>query len=65
MDKKVIEAIKQRVANEPYARKLGLRLLRLEPGYALVEMGFRSDMVRRLTKKGDRGERSLFNNCIS
>jgi hypothetical protein len=21
--------------------------------------------VRRLTKKGDRGERSLFNNCIS
>ena len=45
MEKKVIEAIKQRVADEPYARKLGLRLLRLEPGYALVEMDFRSDMV--------------------
>jgi len=45
MEKKVIEAIKQRVANEPYARKLGLRLLRLEPGYALVEMDLRGDMV--------------------
>lgn len=45
MDKKVIEAIKQRVAAEPFARKLGLRLLRLEPGYALVEMDLKSDMV--------------------
>lgn len=45
MDKKVIEAIRQRVANEPYASKLGLRLLRLEPGYALVEMDLKSDMV--------------------
>jgi acyl-CoA thioesterase len=45
MDKKVIGAIKQRVANEPYARKLGLRLLRLEPGYALVEMDLKSDMA--------------------
>jgi acyl-CoA thioesterase len=45
MDEKVIEAIKQRVAAEPFARKLGLRLLRLEPGYALVEMDLKSDMV--------------------
>ena len=44
-DKKVIEAIWQRVANEPYANKLGLRLLRLEPGYALVEMDLKSDMA--------------------
>jgi len=48
MDKKVVEAIKQRVAKEPYAKKLGLRLLRLEPGYALVEMGLRSDMANIL-----------------
>ncbi len=44
-DKKVIEAIWQMVANEPYANKLGLRLLRLEPGYALVEMHLRDDMA--------------------
>jgi acyl-CoA thioesterase len=48
MDKGVVEAIKQRVAREPYARKLGLRLLRLEPGYALVEMDLRSDMANIL-----------------
>lgn len=48
MDEKVIEAIKQRVAAEPYARKLGLRLLRLEPGYAVVEMDLKSDMVNIL-----------------
>ena len=48
MDKKVVEAIKQRVAKEPYARKLGIRLLRLEPGSALVEMDLRSDMANIL-----------------
>ena len=45
MNDKVIKAIKKRVANEPYARKLGLSLLRLEPGYALVEMHLRDDMA--------------------
>jgi len=44
-DKKVMDAIWQRVAKEPYARKLGLKLLRLEPGYALVEMALDSDMA--------------------
>jgi hypothetical protein len=32
MDDRVKEGILQRVATEPYAKKLGLRLLRLEPG---------------------------------
>jgi len=45
MDKKVIEAIWQRIANEPFARKMGLKLLRLEPGYALVEMELKDDMA--------------------
>jgi acyl-CoA thioesterase len=45
MDKKVIDAIWQRVAKEPYARKMGLKLLRLEPGYALVEMALKDDMT--------------------
>ena len=37
MNDKIINAIRQRVANEPYARKMGLKLLKLEPGYALVQ----------------------------
>jgi acyl-CoA thioesterase len=45
MDKKVVEVIRQRVASEPYARKLGLKLLKLEPGYALVEMEVKEDMT--------------------
>ena len=45
MDKKIIEAIKKRVANEPYAKKMGLKLLKLEPGYALVEMKLADDMA--------------------
>jgi acyl-CoA thioesterase len=45
MDDRVKEGILQRVATEPYAKKLGLRLLRLEPGYALVEMDLRDDMA--------------------
>jgi len=44
-DKKVMDAIRQRVAREPYARKMGLKLLRLEPGYALVEMGLDREMA--------------------
>lgn len=34
----VIGAIFRRVEEEPYARKLGMRLLELEPGRAVVEM---------------------------
>ena len=45
MDKNILEAIRQRVANEPFAKKLGLKLLKLEPGYALVEMDFTDDMA--------------------
>ena len=45
MDKKVSEALSRRVADEPYARKLGLTLLKIEPGYALVEMALTDDMA--------------------
>jgi acyl-CoA thioesterase len=44
MDKKIIEALRKRVASEPYASKLGLKLLKLKPGYALVEMEVKEDM---------------------
>ncbi|UCG67837.1 MAG: hotdog fold thioesterase [Deltaproteobacteria bacterium] len=40
-----MDAIWERVANEPFARKMGLRLLKIEPGYALVEMDLRDDMA--------------------
>ena len=45
MSKDILEAIRKRVANEPFARKLGLKLLKLEPGYALVEMDLKDDMA--------------------
>jgi acyl-CoA thioesterase len=34
----VIQSIKRHVEREPFARKLGLRLVKVEPGYAMVEM---------------------------
>lgn len=45
MSDNVLDAIRKRVANEPFAKKLGLTLLKLEPGYALVEMNFTDDMA--------------------
>ena len=45
MSKNAIEAIRKRVANEPYAKKMGLKLLKLEPGYALVEMKLVDNMA--------------------
>jgi acyl-CoA thioesterase len=44
MDTKVIDGIRTRVAEEAYARKLGLVLRKAEPGYALVEMEITDDM---------------------
>ena len=44
MDTKVIDAIRKRVDGEAYARKLGLILRKVEPGYALVEMAINDDM---------------------
>ena len=38
MDDHVIAAIKRQTEIEPYARKLGMNLVLLEPGHAIVEM---------------------------
>lgn len=38
MDDKVLSAINRQVEKEPYAQKLGLKLILLEPGRAIVEM---------------------------
>ena len=38
MADEVLSSIFKRVASEAFARKLGMRLVKLEPGYAIVEM---------------------------
>jgi acyl-CoA thioesterase len=38
MDDAIRKGLSNRVAQEGYARKLGMRLVDLEPGYAVVEM---------------------------
>jgi acyl-CoA thioesterase len=43
VDKEVADAIWKRAAQEPFARKLGLKLVKLEPGYAVVEMTLQPD----------------------
>ncbi len=48
MGEDVIERIRRQVENEPYAEKLGLRLLELEPGRAVVEMAPRDDVANIL-----------------
>jgi acyl-CoA thioesterase len=40
MSEKVFEALRERVKNEPYANMLGLELVRVESGYALIRMAF-------------------------
>ncbi len=44
MKDKVFEAIFRKVEEEPYARKLGLKLLKLDTGYSLVRMDFTGDL---------------------
>jgi acyl-CoA thioesterase len=44
MDRKIIEAFKQQVRKEPFAKRLGVKLLEVKDGYALVEMACTGDM---------------------
>ena len=44
MDEKVREAIFQKVGKEPFAQKLGIKLLELGEGYSKVGMKFTPDM---------------------
>lgn len=44
MNDRVLTSIARKVKDEPYARKLGMRLLDLGPGRAVVEMGPREDV---------------------
>lgn len=44
MSDRIFRAIERRVEEEPYARKLGLKLMKVGPGYSLVRMVFTEDM---------------------
>lgn len=45
MDDKVIAAIAKQVEKERYAKKMGLRLIKLEPGHAIVELDPQADFT--------------------
>lgn len=45
MENEVIRALVKKVESESYARKLGMRLVSLEPGHAVVEMAPKKDMM--------------------
>ncbi|MGD2124951.1 MAG: hotdog fold thioesterase [Desulfobacteraceae bacterium] len=45
MDEKVLSAIRRQVQKEPYAHKLGITLLKVAPGYAMVEMTPQDDAM--------------------
>jgi acyl-CoA thioesterase len=40
MDERVFDALRKRVLEEPYAKMLGLELVKVESGYALIRMAF-------------------------
>lgn len=44
MDERVKKAIFQKVNEEPFARKMNLKLVDLDDGYSVVEMTFTQDM---------------------
>ncbi len=40
MSEKLFDALRKQVQNEPYAKMLGLELVKVERGYALIRMAF-------------------------
>lgn len=45
MDERVVEAIEKQVKMEPYARKMGLTLVELSPGHAVVALEPKDDLT--------------------
>jgi acyl-coenzyme A thioesterase PaaI-like protein len=41
MDERVFAALRERVKSEPYAKMLGLELVKVARGYALIRMAFK------------------------
>ncbi|MHC1594084.1 MAG: hypothetical protein ACXQT2_02110 [Methanotrichaceae archaeon] len=47
MNNEVFDAIRKRVEEEPYAQKLGLRLIKLDRGYSLAPGRDGTTSIRR------------------
>ena len=48
MEERTVDILKRKSAGEPFPCKLGMRVTKVEPGYALVEMAFEPDMRNTL-----------------
>ncbi|MBI9086723.1 MAG: PaaI family thioesterase [Desulfobacterales bacterium] len=55
MDKTIHDAIYRAVENEPFAQRLGMRLLELADGYALVEMQYRPETMGNIYRRAHGG----------
>jgi len=55
MDEKLGEAIYKAVENEPYAKKLGMKLVELALGYSKVEMKYRPDAIDNIYQRAHGG----------
>ena len=55
MDKKLKKAIFNAVANEPFAQKMGIKLLELELGYSKVEMTYQPESMDNIYKRAHGG----------
>ncbi len=44
MDEKIRKAILRKIAQEPFAKKIGLKLIKVDEGYAKIEMVFTDDL---------------------
>lgn len=44
MDQNIYEILRHKAENEPYANKMGIRVIKIEDGYSLVEMKMTEEM---------------------
>ena len=55
MDEHLKKAIYKAVENEPFAKKLGMKLVELELGYSKVEMDYRPDAMDNIYQRAHGG----------
>ncbi len=48
MDERLKEALRRAAEKEPYSKRLGLRLLDLDTGYAIVEMDYKTPDINNI-----------------
>lgn len=55
MDEKLKQAIYKAVENEPYAKKIGMKLVELELGYSKIEMDYRPEAIDNIYQRAHGG----------